>query len=141
MHQHVRETKGLDGSNPPLSAIQSEISAFSKGKSKIVRMLAHFLRPEGTGEAYIWPSVADLCSILSDENRAGALSPHRLPKDAFAGASPFGPPNRLFQRGLSDFEAKLAPDTGHGSANGPRQYQTSRIAFGGGERVFQPDSI
>ena len=47
------------------SATQSAILAFSAVSSKIVRMLEHFLRPEGTGEAYIWPSVADLCSILS----------------------------------------------------------------------------
>jgi hypothetical protein len=39
-----------------------------------------FLLPEGTGEAWIRPSVADLGSILSVENRAGAASHHRLQK-------------------------------------------------------------
>jgi hypothetical protein len=53
---------------------QSAISAFYNENPKIARMLAHFLRPEGTGEAWIRLSAADLCSILSVENRAGALS-------------------------------------------------------------------
>jgi hypothetical protein len=66
--------KGLGDSNPPLSATQSAIFVFSEGKSKILRMLAQFVRLEGTREAQIRPSVADLCSILSVENRAGALS-------------------------------------------------------------------
>jgi hypothetical protein len=62
------------------SAKQSSIFKFSTGRSKILRTFAHFLLPKGTGEAYILPLAADLCSILSVENRAGALSPHRLPK-------------------------------------------------------------
>src|ERR1035441_6147898 len=43
----VRQTRlefGLGGSNPPLSASQSAISAFSAEKSKIVRMFGHFPR-------------------------------------------------------------------------------------------------
>ena len=59
---------------PANRASQSVIFGFSAGNSKIVRMLAHFLRPEGTGEAEIRRSAADLCSILSVENRAGAPS-------------------------------------------------------------------
>jgi hypothetical protein len=43
--------KGRDGSNPPLSAKQSAISALSVEKSKILRTFVHFLLPEGTGEA------------------------------------------------------------------------------------------
>ena len=35
-----------------LPATQSAISTFYKASSKIERKLAHFLRPEGTGEAY-----------------------------------------------------------------------------------------
>jgi hypothetical protein len=31
-------------------------------------MFTHFLRPEGTGEAYIRPSGPDLCWIRSIEN-------------------------------------------------------------------------
>jgi hypothetical protein len=42
--------------------------------------LRAFLLPKGTGEAWIRPSVADLSSILSVENRAGAASHHRLQK-------------------------------------------------------------
>ena len=85
--------KGLDGSNPPLSASQSAMFAFSAEKSKILRMLAHFLLLKGTGEVQILLSVADLWSILSVAGGAGALraivcrdcSPrHR----AFAAASP-----------------------------------------------------
>jgi hypothetical protein len=52
-------------SNPTRSAIQSAIFAFSPGNSKTLRTFAHFLRPEGTGEAWIRPPAADLCSILS----------------------------------------------------------------------------
>jgi hypothetical protein len=58
------------------SAKQSAIFAFSAENSKIGRVLAHFLRPVGTGEAEIRPSAADLCLILSVETRAGAPS-HR----------------------------------------------------------------
>ena len=65
--------KGFGGSNPLLSAIQSTIFALSAEKSKIVRTLRIFLGPEGTGEDQIRASVADLCMILSVENRAGAL--------------------------------------------------------------------
>ena len=43
--------KGLGVSNDCLPATQSVISAFSAEESKIVHMLAHFLRPEGIGEA------------------------------------------------------------------------------------------
>jgi hypothetical protein len=57
--------KESGGFNPLCSAIQSAISAFSKGNSKIVRMLAHFLRPKGTGKAQVRLSAAHLCSILS----------------------------------------------------------------------------
>ena len=51
LNPSARILKGLGGSNPPLSAKLSAIPAFSAEKRKIVRMLAHFLRPEGTGEA------------------------------------------------------------------------------------------
>ena len=50
-HGSMCEMKGLDGSNPTLSANQSAISEISLGNSKIARMFAHFLQPEGTGEA------------------------------------------------------------------------------------------
>jgi hypothetical protein len=43
--------KGLGVSNDCLPATQSSIFAFSAEDSKLVRMLAHFLRPVGTGEA------------------------------------------------------------------------------------------
>ena len=66
---------GRDGSNPRLSASQSAVFAFSAENSKIVRMFAHFLLSKGLGEAQIRLSAADLCSILSVENRAGALRP------------------------------------------------------------------
>ncbi len=36
-------------------------------------MFAHFLLPEGTGGAQIPPTAVDLSSILTVENRAGAL--------------------------------------------------------------------
>jgi len=36
-------------------------------------MFAEFVRPKGTGEAQIRPAAAYSCSILSAENRAGAL--------------------------------------------------------------------
>ena len=63
------------GSNPTLSATQSAISAFSPKKSKMLRMFAKFVRFKGTGEAHVQQSAADLCSILSVEDRAGALRP------------------------------------------------------------------
>jgi hypothetical protein len=64
--------KGRDGSNPRLSARQSAIAALSAENPKIGRMFAHFLLAEGTGEAQIRPSAANLWSILPVENRAGA---------------------------------------------------------------------
>ena len=42
--------KGTGGSNPPLSATQSAISAFSAEESKILRMFAHFFDLKGTGD-------------------------------------------------------------------------------------------
>jgi len=54
----MREIEGLDGSNPSLSATQSAIFAFSAEKSKIVRMLVHFVGVNGTGEAQIRPAVS-----------------------------------------------------------------------------------
>ncbi len=36
-------------------------------------MFADFVRPKGTKESQFRPAVADSCSILSVENRAGAL--------------------------------------------------------------------
>jgi hypothetical protein len=45
-------------------------------------MFAHFLLDEGIGEVQIRPPSAESCSILSVENRAGALLHHRLPKNA-----------------------------------------------------------
>jgi len=41
----------------------------------IVRIFAHFLRPEGTGEYWFWPLAYDSLPILSIENRFGALRP------------------------------------------------------------------
>jgi hypothetical protein len=58
-----------------LPASQSAISVFSAENSKLVRTLASFLRSEGTGESHNRLSVADLCAILSFENRDGALQP------------------------------------------------------------------
>jgi hypothetical protein len=55
------------------SAKQSAFFAFSAEGSKILRTFACFLGLEGTGEAQIPPSAAHLGSILSVENRAGAL--------------------------------------------------------------------
>ena len=43
-------------------------------------MFADFLLPKGTGDAQIRPPAADLGSILSVENRAGAPSSRRLPE-------------------------------------------------------------
>jgi hypothetical protein len=54
---------------------------FSAEKSKIVRMFADFLRPEGTGEAWIQPSAPDSCSIISIVDRVGALRTRVLPKE------------------------------------------------------------
>jgi len=65
--------KGLGVSNDCLPAKQSAIFSFSAEDSKTMRMFAHFLRPKGTGDAWIRPPAAYLCSILSIENRAGAL--------------------------------------------------------------------
>ena len=42
-------------------------------KVEILRMFAKFVRLKGTGESQFRPAAADLCSILSVENRAGAL--------------------------------------------------------------------
>jgi hypothetical protein len=55
------------------SATQSSIFTFSAENSKIARVSAHFLEPEGTGEARIRPYAADFRYILSVENLAGAL--------------------------------------------------------------------
>lgn len=47
----MRKIKGLDDSNPALSATQSAISAFSAEESKILRMFAYFFDLKGTGDA------------------------------------------------------------------------------------------
>jgi hypothetical protein len=65
--------RGLGGSNDCLPARQSAIFAFSAENSKIARVSAHFLEPEGTGEARIRPYAADFRYILSVENLTGAL--------------------------------------------------------------------
>jgi hypothetical protein len=64
------------------SANQSAIFAFSAGKTKIALVFAHFLLPEGPEKAQIRPSAGDSCSILSVENRAGALLAVRLAASA-----------------------------------------------------------
>jgi hypothetical protein len=46
---------------------QSAIFAFSAGTSKIVRVLAHFLRPEGTREAQIQPSPVPHENLIRDD--------------------------------------------------------------------------
>ena len=59
------------------------------GANTASRMSAHYLLAEGTGEAHIWQSLADLRSILSVENPAGALVSSA--KRAFAKTSPVKP--------------------------------------------------
>ena len=99
----IREFDAESSSHQTVSsASQSPISAFSAENSKIVRMLAHFLRSEGTGEAQIRPSVADLCSILSIENRAGAL---RLNLRSYLGS--LGTSGTVTIRHLGQVEEKL----------------------------------
>jgi hypothetical protein len=66
-------SQGIAGSNPGLSAIQSAIFALSAGKSKILRTFTHYSLPEGTGDGHILSSSAESSSILSVENRVGAL--------------------------------------------------------------------
>ena len=63
-----------------LSTIQSPDFAISAQTARIVRTLAGYLQVTGTGKRKIRPSAAGLRSILSVENRAGALSHHGLPK-------------------------------------------------------------
>src|SRR5258708_36810102 len=77
------------------SATQSAIFAFSAERSKIGRMFAQFLLDEGIREAQTRPPSAESCSILSVENRAGALLRHRLPKNALGKASPSNEEIRL----------------------------------------------
>ena len=88
--------RGLDGSNPLRSASQSAVFAFSAENSKIVRMFAEFVRLKGTGESQFRPATADSCSILSVENRAGALHTSICQKNAFAKSSPFQHSARLY---------------------------------------------
>jgi hypothetical protein len=79
----IREPDAESGSyQTALSAKQSAIFALSAEESKILRMFATFDRFQGTEESQIRPSAADSCSILSVENRASALSRHRLPKNS-----------------------------------------------------------
>jgi hypothetical protein len=51
-------------------------AAFSTGKSKILSMFAILFDLRHPERGWIRPSAADLCSILSVENRAGALRTH-----------------------------------------------------------------
>jgi len=104
--------KGLGGSNPPPSATQSAIFAFSAERSKIGRMFAHFLLDEGIREAQIRPPSAESCSILSVENRAGALLRHRLPKNALAKAFQRGNQPFLSTRTTLGKEANATPKAG-----------------------------
>ncbi len=81
-HRQIPTTnlKGLGSSNLPLSANQSSAFAFSAEKSKILRTFGTFVRFKGTGESQIQPPASRLGSILSVENRAGALSRHLSPR-------------------------------------------------------------
>ena len=63
--EHPDLRKGLGGSNDCLTATQSAIFAFFARNSKLIRMFAHFLRPEGTGEA----------AQISEAQRAERYSP------------------------------------------------------------------
>jgi hypothetical protein len=51
------------------------VFALSADTSKILRTFAHFLPPKGTGESKFRLTADDSCSILSVENRLGALHP------------------------------------------------------------------
>lgn len=84
--------KRRDGSNPHLSDKQSAIAALFAENPKIGCMFAHFLLAEGTGEAQIRPSAANLWSILPVENRAGALRTSVCQKKRSPGHRPFSNP-------------------------------------------------
>ena len=74
----------------PFSSKQSSIFALSAEKSKILRTFGTFVRFKGNAESQVQPSAARLGSILSGENRAGAILPsHAIVAEiAFAGTSP-----------------------------------------------------
>jgi hypothetical protein len=67
------EMKGLDGSNPPLSANQSVHFAYILEKAETPRELWRSFRPQRTGESWQTPGSPDSASILSVGNKNGSL--------------------------------------------------------------------
>jgi hypothetical protein len=65
--------KGLDGSNPPLSASQSVHFAYILEKAETPRGMWRSFCPQRTGESRLAPDSPDSASILSVRNRNGSL--------------------------------------------------------------------
>jgi hypothetical protein len=65
--------KGLDGSNLPLSAIQSVHFAYILEKAETPREMRRSFRAQRTGESRLTPGSLDPASILSVRNRNGSL--------------------------------------------------------------------
>ena len=66
--------KGLDGSNPPLSANQSVHFAYISEKAETPREMWRSFYPQRTGESQLTPNSPDSASILSVRSKNDSLS-------------------------------------------------------------------
>jgi hypothetical protein len=80
--------KGLDGSNPPLSANQSVHFAYILEKAETPRGMWRSFCPERTGESRLTPDSPDSASILSVRSKNGSLQRLNGLWAAFAQPSP-----------------------------------------------------
>jgi hypothetical protein len=78
------EMKGLDGSNPPLSANQSVHSAYILEKAETPREMRRSFRPQRIGDSRLTPDSPDSASILSVRGKNGSLQRLNAPGRLFA---------------------------------------------------------
>jgi hypothetical protein len=88
----MREIKGLDGSNPPLSANESLDFAYILEKAATPRGMRCSFCPQRTGESRLTPRSPDSAIILSVRNNSGSLQPPNALWAAFALPSPSSKP-------------------------------------------------
>ena len=82
---NMYEMKGLDGSNPPLSANQSLDLPYILEKPETSREMRRSFYPQRTRESHLTPNSPDSASILSVRNKNGSL---QRPRYALDGVSP-----------------------------------------------------
>ena len=95
----MREMKGLDGSNPLLSANQSVHFPYILDKAETPREMRRSFRPQRTGESRLTPDSPDSASILSVRIKNGSFQRSNALWVAFASPSPFQETDNLISIG------------------------------------------